>query len=773
MLRTQKITDNFFLNKKRITEIGKNDTDTVLKPVPINFIVNIDVSGSMSYDLSLIRKQLKNKLPSLIKEGDTITIIWFSGNNQAGILKEEVEIKSLTNLQDLNDAIDKFLKPVGLTAFAKPLELTKEVISRIKVNRPNSIFSLLFLTDGGNNDVPFPTVLKALKELDTDLSASTFIEYGLYADSKRLTEMAELIGGEKILANGFDEYEPIFENKITKPLGFSKKILVDINDSKYKFCFTVSEDNEILVFSISDDNKILINDNIDNIYFFSENSLSDYQMISPVTINGETNVKSVDKILYSAIYVLSDRTLNSDAELVFKVLGDIYTYDLFNNSFGKQKLNEFKTYIKECVEDESKRFIKGYDENLVPDENAYCFMDLINDLTSSDDNYFLPMHEEFKYKRIGRKTKQKGLELSDELKDKISNASTIEELNTIVAEANETHVGELTFINLDNEKAFKLNDLVWNESRANLSVRVKYNGYVELPKNNKFGLDKIDTFIYRTYTIVKDGILNLTQLPVILSEETLTNLKLVDNITIIDLETSLIPNTKLIVFDKLPIINRTMVKNVSAVELAKLEWELLKLQGNEKSYKHYENLLFPKVSQEFVAKFSPEAEEYLKEIGITSFNGFNPKSTAVESSDFYMSVKLDVKVAGFSTIPKVVDVETKICNTAKKVELKPNETLLEPGINDYYNQITSELYTSQDIEVQKTILQKWLNKSKTTFINRKRELMVEIAKIKFALILSKGWFIEFSSFDENTLELELDDKKLKFTFDLKDEEIKI
>lgn len=30
-----------------------------------------------------------------MREGDTITIIWFSGNGQSGVLKEEVEVRSL------------------------------------------------------------------------------------------------------------------------------------------------------------------------------------------------------------------------------------------------------------------------------------------------------------------------------------------------------------------------------------------------------------------------------------------------------------------------------------------------------------------------------------------------------------------------------------------------------------------------------------------------------------------------------------------------------
>jgi hypothetical protein len=118
MRKTIKIEDDFNLTVQKV-----NQEKTITAPKNVNHIFVVDVSGSMHYDLPLIRKQLKNKLPSLLNENDTITIIWFSGKNEAGILKEEVEVKTLKTLDDLNNAIDRWLVPIGLTAFLKPLEL--------------------------------------------------------------------------------------------------------------------------------------------------------------------------------------------------------------------------------------------------------------------------------------------------------------------------------------------------------------------------------------------------------------------------------------------------------------------------------------------------------------------------------------------------------------------------------------------------------------------------------------------------------------------------
>ena len=54
--------------------------------------------------------------------------IWFSGKNQAGILKEEIEVKSLTNLQELNNLRDL---SVGMLETVKRLPGYKKAITKL------------------------------------------------------------------------------------------------------------------------------------------------------------------------------------------------------------------------------------------------------------------------------------------------------------------------------------------------------------------------------------------------------------------------------------------------------------------------------------------------------------------------------------------------------------------------------------------------------------------------------------------------------------------
>jgi len=761
--RNIKITDNFNIIEQNIANQEKVEKSV---SVPTNFMVVIDTSGSMSNELPMIRKQLKNKLPNLLKEGDTITIIWFSGRNEAGILKEEVEIKNLTSLQALNDSIDKWLKPVGLTAFAKPLKLVKESVDRIRANRPNTVFALLFMSDGYNNDCSWSDVKTNLMTLQDDIVSSTFIEYGHYADSEKLSEMAELMGGEKISTASFDEYDVLFDGKITQTYSSAKKISVqspvNVNDLVFDFAFTVNDANEIIAFTINN-GEVLCWDNVEKLYFFSKSQLG-----SSMSFDG-TDQNELSRVLYSAIYLLTDRTQNTEVELIYSVLGDKYTFDIFVNSFGKQKLNNYKNLIKECVVDEKKRFLSGRVGNLVLDEHAYCMLDLINDLTEFDDNVFYPSHEDFNYKRIGQKKVAKQVEvITDEIKAKLANATTVEELSSVVKELENSSIegGPLKFVYSDPTKGCSLTNLVWNGSRANLSVTVRNDGYVVLPKN-KFNIEKVDTFQYRNYTLIKDGILNVSKLPVKLNPVTLS--KLNGKVTIENVDENGIMTIN---FSNIPVINRSMVKDISAKRLGELEYELIRLQANKKVYDYYDKLLFPRQSEGLITKYGKDGEEFLKGLGITDYNGFSPKTELVESTDFYYAVTLDTKISGYSSLPKVSDVEVKLLKDDNAV-LKPTELLLAGAIKDYLNQINSDMYKSQDDTTKDKMISNWLKASRDKFNTKRKEVMQEIAKIKFSLILSKKWFKEFKNFDANALDIDLDGKSINVKFVMEEEMVKI
>jgi len=700
-----------------------------------------------------------------MKEGDTISIVWFSGSRDAGILKEEVEVKSLKTLTDLHDAIDRWLRPVGLTAFLKPLQFVKELVGRIQKNRPDSVFSMIFLTDGYNNDCPWNEVITTLKSLENDIASSTFVEYGYYADTQKLTQMASVLGGEKISCDGFDDFEPMFDAKISTRARGGKKTVVEIQDSYlYDFAFSAS-DGSVLLYNIQD-GKIMVGGDVKEIYFFSPNA-----------VGVEAGNTGTDTSLYAAIYVLSDKLLNDDAEKVFYALGDQHYYEMLVNAFGKQKLNTFKSAIKECIGDVSKRY-PVYNGKVqikpVPDD-AYCLMNLIEDLGDTEGCLFYPNHESFTYNRIGRKKIASASVLTETEKKRLAEAKNLAEVNEITKELAESKV-EVKFVDSNPERGYPLTDLVWNESRANLSVRIYIEGEAVLPENG-FKIDKVSSFKYRTFTIVKDGIVNVKELPVLYTPElhailVKNNVGFIMDETIHDarVDETTYGTTVVIDLTSLPLVNKKMVKAVSAMELAKQQWELQKLQGDKKVYDFYKKQLFPKTSKSFVELLGQEAADWLKEVGVTDFNGFSPKVTSAEATDFYMSVILDTKIKGLSSLPKVDDVVAKIKSGAA---LKLNEWVMADAIKKYLAQLESDMYLSLGEEQQKGVLKTYLETKSGILNKQRRKILQEIAQIKFSLILSKKWFTEFKSFDENQLNVNFDGQDLTFTFALGEKEEKI
>ena len=756
MKRNVKLSENYYLAIQKI-----NEDVTVEVAKKTNHIFVVDVSYSMYQDLPLIKNQLKNKLSNVMRDGDTISIVWFSGNRDCGILKEEVEVKSLKTLSDLNDAIDRWLRPVGCTAFGKPLETVHEIIGRISANRPDSLFSMIFLTDGYNNDCPWNQVTSALNTLNNELAAATFVEYGYYADSRRITEMASLIGGEKVSTSDFNEFEPVFDSKISVEVLGGKKTLVKIEDSHlYDFAFSVGKDKSVLLYNINE-GEILVGQNVEEIYFFSA---------TPVGTDAGNNY--TDTSLYAAIYVLSDKLLNDDAEKIFYALGDQYHYEMLINAFGKQKLNAFKTAIKECVGDVSKRYpVNNGKVQITPvADDAYCLMNLIEDLSNIEGCLFYPNHNEFNYKRIGRKKIASATILTEGDKKKLGEANTAEELKKLAAEVVETKV-EVTFKNANPERGYPLTDLVWNESRANLSVRIYIEGEAILPKNDH-KIDKVASFKYNTFTLVKDGIVNVKKLPVSYSDE-LSELLTKNHVGFsvpLDPDSLNILGYIIIDLTSIPLVNKGMVKAISATELAKLQWELKKLQGDKKVYDFYKKELFPKTSKSFVELLGQEASDWLKEVGVTDYNGFAPKVTSAEATDFYMSVVLETKIKGLSSLPKVDVVKAKILDGAT---LKLNEWVMSDAISKYMAQLSSDMYLTLGEEQRKGVLKTYLETKSGILNKQRRKILQEIAQIKFSLILSKKWFTEFKSFDENQVALNIDGKDLNFTFALGEKEEKI
>lgn len=753
-----KVNDKLYLVQKHVPANSK----TVYTPSNVNNILVLDCSGSMHYELPKIREQIKRKLPKLMHEGDTLSIIWFSGRGQFGTLLEAEPVATLADLSEVEKAVDRWLRPVGMTGFKEPLEEVSKLVTRVAKKNSNP-FSLMFLSDGCDNQWDRSSILKATENAATSLSAATFVEYGYYADRPMLSAMAEKAGGSLIFAADFDQYSPQLETTMTKPVA-GKKVQVDLpGDVICGFAYALSG-GEITTYGV-ENGSVSVPENLDSVWYLSPTQVG--QVID--TINSTT----ANGAAYAALSLFSIRAKSDVVWALLKTLGDVKFIDQFASCFGKQRYTQFMEETKAAAFDSKLRCEYGYDPDKVPAEDAFTVLDLLELLQNDPETRLLLDLPDFKYSRIGRGRLDADTVLTSEEQSQIETLTTqmkSEKDPKVVAKlaaeiASISNKPEaLKFVQDPCPEGYALSGLVLAEDRPNVSVRVRKFGTVDLSKRlpeafSGTGLGKVPsqfkTFVYRNYTLVKDGLINVEWLPLSTSKATYDKIKAnTKSYYVVGDHTKYCVN-----LSSLPVINRKMVNAVSAKELFEREYELLNSQASVKVFKSYLNELFPaKAGEAYSALYGEEAAQWLKDNGISETNGFNPKSVQAPATDVYMAKELSASIKGYSSLPSLKDVQAKL----KSGKLNGPGMMMAPYV---------ALVESKKADPN---LKDTLAANLESHTNAVRNQMLKLAKLKFAIVVGQVWPTELPTVNDTQYKLTLPDGKvLDCKLEMKEVEVRI
>jgi hypothetical protein len=753
-------------------------TDTVLNPeqqvsittTQVNRIFVIDCSGSMYRDLPLIREQLKNKIPILLNENDTISIIWFSGKNQCGILQEGVKVKSLVDLELLNKSIDKWLKDVCLTGFKEPIELTTELIGRLEKKYPGSISTMTFMTDGYDNQWSEKEIINVVTKLGEVAASVTFVEYGWYCNRNLMNKLAEATCGTLLFNENFYEYDELVSKEFNKKITNKVKTEIKLVKPTSKIVYGLTDDNEFITFVCDDNNSIFVGSNVKSIYYFSEKSNM------AVDISDLANDHPIISDTYRILSCLTQKMKSDEIFEILKSIGDIHLYKKFTNCFSKQDYTYFQ---RECIEAANgHNFIEGRNTEFIPKDDAYTVIDVLDQLAADYNNKVLIYHDAFDYKKISVNKKQTDTTPAidkDVIIEKIKNAKNATELAEASALLNEATIATSNELKFAPEEDAKKNGLsviklTYNENRPNISILVKVNGTVNIAghSDKPAGLpDEMPTFIYRNYAIINDGIKNVKKLPVVLSEETrkIFNDNQVPLMDVVegDFEYSVID------VQNIPIINRKMVTTLSAKDFFVKNVELIKNSALQKVLKYYNDQYNEKRSTGYDVLYGVDVSNWLKEIGITEYNGFSPKMETVEPVDEYIGKSMAVNIKGCSTLPTVKKVIEKV--ESGNGTLTKTENLINEGLKVYNEFTNSSIY--QKSSNQTNLISTWLKDETKSAIENNRQLIREVSAMKFSIMLGHVWFNEFATLDENSMSVTVDGENFDCTVDLKDITVKI
>jgi hypothetical protein len=422
----------------------------------------------------------------------------------------------------------------------------------------------------------------------------------------------------------------------------------------------------------------------------------------------------------AAALVLSMKTKVAHALEILGNLGDVALVDAINNAFTNEEYGKAEAKIRAAIKSPAGRFVGGSDRNYLPKADAFCVVDAINLIAADPEAVVLIGSDYFDYNRIGQKAVQK--------------------------EGTPVFVKDLT-------AEVPANNLVWNSSKLNLGIQCKIPGKVKLDKDaEKFGFAATyPTYIFRNYTIVKDGNVNMPAIPMKLSLATIKKLTAEGAVTS-GHSSSGCSTWVLVALGNLPVMNRAMAgSNLKAKELCQLLVKELDLEAEAKVLRTYVNSFEKTVPIGSVLTAAQSA--YLEKFYIGK-NGFAAPRETAEATDSYDAIEFNVKIKSFSGLPSLKDLEAKTAKVeAGKGDYTPSEKLILETVE----------MIGPKAKVDKALAEAKFKSNQSVL----RQLRSNIQSFKFAVLLGKQWFSEFQSRDDREIDVERLGKQYHFTFEVR------
>lgn len=699
----------YFQIKPNLYLVEQEIENKSVAPTANNHLWIFDRSGSMSGDLRQLITDMKQRARSL-KVGETLSLAWFSSEGEFRFITKGYKISENETFREIDATLDKHISTVGMTCFSEVLLEASKTIEDLSAF---GNFSMMMFTDGqpivSDYKAEIENIFVAIGKLSTQITSALLVAYGNYYNKSLMQEMAEKLGGSLIHSNSIASFGTSLEEYITSSREVGDKVKVDAKYTSNKdIYFSIFGKGVISYKPVKDVVSYVIGKGAkDNLYILTDKLKGNEEEIKSLEELGPRH--SFIKGMYGLSAVLSQKTETLLAVDVLGALGDKYLIDLIYDSFTNSEYGIAEKNITEAMASPSSRLKKGRVVGYVKADDAICLLDVMDKITEDESAELFP-YSGSGYSRVGKKTEAKT---------------------------------DVTTTFQPDEGGLSVGDIVWSSSKLNLSLRVVVPGTIELDDEaKKLNLTKeFRCNVFRTFTVIRDGKLNMEKATFKLSKETHDFLKSVGCT-----EEEYLGKPVEYDLTAVPVMNRKYANSVKSVKPfcdlamreAELEGIVKVLKANAKAQKA--------TAFNPATNYSDAVTAYLAKFHIK--NGvYSPPSTVGAASDFYMSKKFSIKIKGLSSLPKIDDVTKKI--EAKKA-LTTADTVIKLGLD--------ELAQTKDVEKAFKDRQQEL-----------REVRAALLRQKFAIVLGKAWFEEFAGERKDSYEFE--HKKLNFTFELGEEKV--
>lgn len=602
----------------------------------------LDCSGSMRNSLSELRRHLKNNLATIVNPNDYITIIWFSGREEYGVVFEKQMLHDTGILHKVHASIDRWLQPKSLTGFLGPLELAYKLSQGSQANH------LILQTDGHDNQSDLEALLKFCRQrLQNAFQTKTIIEYGYYCNRPLLTQMAKEMNASHQFCE--DEHEMLCSQIDTSLVMDSTSYCkIDVTDRLLSANDRVMflHNNNVMI-GAPNTKQIQVPKRDTTLYF--------YDITSPIdTMTTMLNNLDAEKSTIQLIHLYVDhKEGRSDRvwDRVYK-LGDVRLIRMFTNAFSKQELIHFEETLKECIFKPEARNVEGTKLHAEPNLNAYTILDFLNAMVEPNFNVYVEPSCLSNYKRItaGQKRKES---------DNESSSST----DTLVTKTT--------------NEPFHINSLVFNEQRANVTLHLQRPIQVQVPEKAQQDFElptEIPSKQHKSVSIICDGVVHFSRLVLYVPHTWKTHFstsELPKDCIMEDMTTRSGKTTEYVIQDQkyvrivvnlslLPLINRSMIAQPLVKEDIALNY--IKMLRCKAQLKVLKNLLQAHSIENTVTDFdfptTEDSKSWLKTQGLTT-HGFQIPSKTVKSEDYYVTREVVFKATGCMTLPTVAAILKK------------------------------------------------------------------------------------------------------------------
>jgi len=662
--------NNLKIGQKDITLVTINQEDgeevtIVEKNPPIHHIHILDRSGSMSGHIHLLVSQVQKTVEAM-RDEDFVSVVWFSSAGQYRTL-----VKGAKKSPELIKTLDELRSVYGTTCFSDPVKEVKLVVEELASLCPN--ISVTLFTDG-QAVTPWSSAeeekktIELIKSFKDKVIAFNTIGYGNFYNQDFLKKLSGLTEyGIFTHSSEIEEYLSIFQQNVERIIeGKVEQVHIeygiDIEGIYLNRKFTKMELLEMYL-SRLDRNKnqfFLVSKKGDFNFLYNDKEYFSKDIPEAVA---EPTVKNFLYAYATGLYYQNKRRESLDILVYMK---DKALIDSHMKSFTFDECAEHQKLLEKATLSTSGRNTEGEAKaNYLPAKDAFCVMDVL-DILANSFSFYLPFHKEAdEYHRIGRKTE--------------------DEFNLFTKTTEPVMSG--------------FESLVWNKERVNLGISVLIPGTVSINpvEAKRVGLStKIESRIFRTYNLIKDGFLNqkriVAAIPVKVYEELQSKRKICEILeetgdVVKDLQKEYGEKyyvVKLHLY-RIPVINQTYAEVTSGKELFKICSRALELEALQKwingYYKEFESKAT--AAQFKTGIFEDMSADQLRVCeahGLRKDGTYNPVATKTakkdECKDSYETRSFELVFKGVSSLPSIKEAREKIAAKKSTVSVEAMQKAL-------------------------------------------------------------------------------------------------